>query len=44
MPVGFGLARIALLFGTVEAIAGILFVVLMGKTIRPEPPAGGGSK
>ena len=44
MPVGFGLDRIALLFGTVEAIAGVLFVVLMGKTIRPEPPALGGSK
>jgi cbb3-type cytochrome oxidase subunit 1 len=44
MPVGFGLDRIALLFGTIEAAAGILFVVLMGKTIRPEPPASGGSK
>jgi hypothetical protein len=44
MPVGFGLDRIALLFGTVEAAAGILFVVLMGKTIRPEPPARAGSK
>ncbi|MGZ8429488.1 MAG: hypothetical protein ACXWWV_04100 [Candidatus Deferrimicrobiaceae bacterium] len=36
MPVGFGLDRIALLFGTIETAAGILFVVLMGKTIRPE--------
>jgi hypothetical protein len=44
MPVGFGLDRIALLFGTIEAAAGILFVVLIGKTIRPEPPARGGSK
>jgi len=44
MPVGFGLDRIALLFGTIEAAAGILFVVLMGKTIRLEPPASGGSK
>jgi hypothetical protein len=44
MPVGLGLDRIALLFGTIEAAAGILFVVLMGKTIRPEPPGGGGSK
>ena len=34
MPVGFGLDRIALLFGTIEAAAGILFVVLMGKTMR----------
>jgi hypothetical protein len=44
MPVGFGLDRIALFFGAVEAAAGILFVVLMGKTIRLEPPGGGGSK
>lgn len=44
MPVGLGLDRIALLFGTIEAAAGILFVVLMGKTIRPEPPARVGSK
>jgi hypothetical protein len=44
MPVGFGLDRIALLFGTIEVASGILFVVLMGKTIRPEPPSGGGSK
>jgi hypothetical protein len=44
MPVGLGLDRIALLFGTIETAAGILFVVLMGKTIRPEPPAGKGSK
>lgn len=44
MPVGLGLDRIALLFGAIEAAAGVLFVVLMGKTIRPEPPAGGGSK
>jgi len=34
MPVGFGLDRIALLFGAVEAAAGILFAVLMGRTIR----------
>ncbi len=34
MPVGFGLDRIALFFGAVEAAAGILFVVLMGKTMR----------
>ncbi|HEU5361309.1 MAG TPA: hypothetical protein VFU42_09175 [Candidatus Deferrimicrobiaceae bacterium] len=34
MPVGLGLDRIALLFGAVEATAGILFAVLMGRTIR----------
>jgi hypothetical protein len=34
MPVGFGLDRITLFFGAVEAAAGILFVVLMGKTMR----------
>jgi hypothetical protein len=33
MPVGLGLDRIAVLFGLVEAAAGILFAVLMGKTI-----------
>ena len=44
MPVGLGLDRIALLFGAVEAGAGVLFVVLMGRTIRIEPPGGGVSK
>jgi hypothetical protein len=34
LPAGFGLDRIAALFGLVEALAGILFVVLMGRTIR----------
>ena len=33
MPVGLGLDRISVLFGFVETAAGILFVVLMGKTI-----------
>ena len=33
MPAGLGLDRIAVLFGLVEAAAGILFAVLMGKTI-----------
>lgn len=36
MPVGLGLDRIAVLFGLVEAAAGILFVWLMGKTLRGE--------
>jgi hypothetical protein len=44
MPVGLGLDRIALLFGAVEAAAGILFVVLMGRTIRIKPPGGGSSE
>ena len=33
VPVGLGLDRISVLFGIVEAAAGILFAVLMGKTI-----------
>ncbi|MDA8121514.1 MAG: hypothetical protein M0Z38_02970 [Deltaproteobacteria bacterium] len=33
MPVGLGLDRISFFFGVVEAAAGILFAVLMGKTI-----------
>ena len=33
MPVGLGLDRISVLFGVVEAGAGILFAVLMGKTL-----------
>jgi hypothetical protein len=33
IPVGLGLDRISILFGFVEAAAGILFAVLMGKTI-----------
>src|SRR3990170_6551517 len=33
MPVGLGLDRISVLFGLIEAAAGILFAVLMGKTI-----------
>jgi hypothetical protein len=44
MPVGLGLDRIAILFGAIEAAAGILFVVLMGRTIREETPRGAGSK
>jgi hypothetical protein len=33
MPAGLGLDRIAVLFGLVEAAAGILFAALLGKTI-----------
>ena len=44
LPVGLGLDGIALASGVIEAAAGILFVRLMGKTIRPEPPRGAGSK
>jgi len=43
LPVGLGLDGIALASGAVEAAAAILFVRLMGKTIRPEPPRGAGS-
>ena len=34
MPVGLGLDRLAVLFGLVETAAGVLFVVLMGKTVK----------
>lgn len=34
LPVGLGLDRVALLFGLVEAAAGILFVWLMVRTLR----------
>lgn len=34
MPAGLGLDKLAVLFGLVEAAAGILFAVLMGKTIQ----------
>lgn len=34
LPVGLGLDRVALLFGLVEAAAGALFVVLIGRTLR----------
>lgn len=33
MPVGLGLDRISVPFGLLEAAAGVLFAVLMGKTI-----------
>lgn len=44
MPVGLGLDRFVVLFGAVEAAAGVLFVVLMGRTIRGETPEGDPSK
>lgn len=44
MPVGLGLDGITVLFGAVETAAGILFVVLMGRTIRTETPKGGPSQ
>jgi hypothetical protein len=44
LPVGLGLDGIALSSGVIEAAAGILFVWLMGKTIREEPSRGAGSK
>ncbi len=40
MPVGIGLDRISILFGIVEAAAGILFAVLMGKTIGEKQKQG----
>ena len=44
LPVGLGLDGIALSSGVIEAAAGILFVWLMGKTIREETPRAAGSK
>jgi hypothetical protein len=44
LPVGLGLDGIALSSGVIEAAAGILFVWLMGKTIREETPRSAGSK
>ena len=44
MPVGLGLDQVALLFGAIEAAAGVLFVVLMGRTIRVGAPEGGASQ
>ncbi len=34
MPVGLGLDRLAVLFGLIEVAAAVVFVVLMGKTVR----------
>ena len=34
MPVGLGLDRLAVLFGLVEIAAAVVFVVLMGKTVK----------
>lgn len=34
LPVGLGLDRISVLFGVAEAASGVLFVVLMGKTMK----------
>lgn len=37
MPVGFGLDRVAVLFGFIEAAAGILFAVVLGNAVRATP-------
>ena len=34
LPVGLGIDRIAFLFGVVETAAGVLFVYLMGRTLK----------
>ena len=36
LPVGLGLDRIGVLFGFLEAAAGILFAVLLGRALTPE--------
>jgi hypothetical protein len=38
LPVGLGLDRIGVLFGFIEAAAGILFTILVGRAIRPSKP------
>ena len=37
LPVGLGLDRIGILFGFVEAAAGILFAVLVVRALKPDP-------
>ncbi len=36
LPVGLGLDRIGVLFGFVEAFAGVLFTILVGRSIKPK--------
>jgi hypothetical protein len=36
LPVGLGLDRIGVLFGFLEAAAGVLFAVLLGRALKPE--------
>jgi hypothetical protein len=35
LPVGLGLDRIGVLFGFAEAVAGVLFTILMGRALKP---------
>ena len=37
LPVGLGLDRIGVLFGFVEAAAGVLFAVLLSRALKPDP-------
>lgn len=37
LPIGLGLDRIGVLFGFVEAFAGVLFTILVGRTLKPDP-------
>jgi hypothetical protein len=36
LPVGFGLDRIGVLFGLMEAVAGLLFARLLHRTLKTE--------
>ena len=36
LPIGLGLDRIGVLFGFVEAFAGVLFTILVGRALRPQ--------
>ena len=35
LPIGLGLDRIGILFGFVEAAAGVLFTILVGRALKP---------
>jgi hypothetical protein len=37
LPVGLGLDRIGILFGFMEAAAGILFAVLLSRALKAKP-------
>jgi hypothetical protein len=38
LPVGLGLDRVGVLFGLLEAAAGVLFSLLLYRTLRHSPP------
>jgi hypothetical protein len=38
LPVGLGLDRIGVLFGFIEAAAGVLFAILLSRALKAKPP------